>query len=279
MVTKRSNRTLQLKYAFHKHPAIGLGFKLTMQQMTDLRYLLPPTTTTPTPTPTRKSTPAPTLLISIPLQAPAIANVIVPYYCYLLPPTAPATATSYNSYYCYYYYYCYCPLLPPTTHATATVPYYCYLLQLLLLLLAPATATAPYYLLQHLLMLRLLPPTTPSTAATTVCLLLFPTSSLISSSKVNSFNFSIPLPDETPSTPVCRVDETGESTTPFTEAVTSPAVPSEEILPCSPTLILSDKKSQNSEAQSVAKVVEGPSTEEVDVASRGVSSAMSERFF
>ncbi|KAG5628248.1 hypothetical protein H5410_013466 [Solanum commersonii] len=86
----------------------------------------------------------------------------------------------------------------------------------------------------------------------------------------SSFNFSIPPPDETPSTPVCGVGQTVESTTPFTEV---------KILPCSPTLVLFSEKSKNSEAQSVTKAIDGPSTKEVDVASRGVSSAMSERFF
>ncbi|KAG5580775.1 hypothetical protein H5410_051402 [Solanum commersonii] len=59
----------------------------------------------------------------------------------------------------------------------------------------------------------------------------------------SSFNFSIPSPDETHSTPVCGIGETGESTTPLTEVVTYPVVPSEEILPYSPTLVLSDEKS------------------------------------
>ncbi|KAG5632699.1 hypothetical protein H5410_004416 [Solanum commersonii] len=66
----------------------------------------------------------------------------------------------------------------------------------------------------------------------------------------------------------------GESTTPLTEVVTSHVVPSKEILPCPLTLILSSENSQNSEAQSVAKAVDRPSTEEIDVASRGVSSAI-----
>ncbi|KAG5630701.1 hypothetical protein H5410_002418 [Solanum commersonii] len=87
----------------------------------------------------------------------------------------------------------------------------------------------------------------------------------------SSFNFSIPPPDEPLSTPICRVGETSESTTPLTEVMTSPVVPSEEILPCSLTLVLF--------GIIVAKVVDGPSTEEVDMASKGVSSAMSERFF
>ncbi|KAG5620802.1 hypothetical protein H5410_006020 [Solanum commersonii] len=84
----------------------------------------------------------------------------------------------------------------------------------------------------------------------------------------SSFNFSIPPPNESPSTPVYGVGETDKSTTPI--------LPSEEILPCSPTLVLSHDKSQNSEAQSIAKLGDDLSTE---VAFRAVSSIMSERFF
>ncbi|KAH0667681.1 hypothetical protein KY285_028887 [Solanum tuberosum] len=95
----------------------------------------------------------------------------------------------------------------------------------------------------------------------------------------SSINFSIPLPEESPSTPVCTVGETGESITPLTEVVVSPELPFGEILPCSPTLVLSCDKSQNSEAQSVVKPSVEPTTEEVEVASRAVSSIMSERLF
>ncbi|KAH0678954.1 hypothetical protein KY284_020039 [Solanum tuberosum] len=52
-----------------------------------------------------------------------------------------------------------------------------------------------------------------------------------------SFNFSIPPPEKSPSTPVCRVGETGESITPHTEVMASPAVPFEEKFSCSPTLV------------------------------------------
>ncbi|KAG5572141.1 hypothetical protein H5410_061907 [Solanum commersonii] len=83
----------------------------------------------------------------------------------------------------------------------------------------------------------------------------------------SSFNFSIPLPDESHSTPVCGVGEMDESITPLAEVVASPVLSSEENLPYSPTL--------NSEAQ----YVDESSAEEVEVASRGVSSTMSERFF
>ncbi|KAH0717138.1 hypothetical protein KY285_013169 [Solanum tuberosum] len=67
----------------------------------------------------------------------------------------------------------------------------------------------------------------------------------------SSFNFSIPPQDESPSTPVCGVGETDESITSPTEVMASPMLSSEDILACSPTLVLSDEKSQNSKAQSV----------------------------
>ncbi|KAG5632022.1 hypothetical protein H5410_003739 [Solanum commersonii] len=51
------------------------------------------------------------------------------------------------------------------------------------------------------------------------------------------------------STPVCRVGETDESITPYTEVLVSPEINPGEILPCSPTLVLSDKDSQNFDAQ------------------------------
>ncbi|KAG5609885.1 hypothetical protein H5410_021166 [Solanum commersonii] len=46
-----------------------------------------------------------------------------------------------------------------------------------------------------------------------------------------SFNFSIPPPEESLSTPVCRVGETGKSNTLLTKVVMSPALQSEEIVP------------------------------------------------
>ncbi|KAG5581219.1 hypothetical protein H5410_051846 [Solanum commersonii] len=55
----------------------------------------------------------------------------------------------------------------------------------------------------------------------------------------SSFNFSIPSLEESHSTPVYEVGEMGESNTPHTEMVVSPAPPSGEVLPCSPTLVLS----------------------------------------
>ncbi|KAH0705608.1 hypothetical protein KY289_010684 [Solanum tuberosum] len=95
----------------------------------------------------------------------------------------------------------------------------------------------------------------------------------------SSFNFSIPLLEESPSTPVCSAGETGESITHHTEVVASPAPPSGKVLPCLPTLILSGEKSQNLEAQSVAKPSGDLPTEEVEVVSKAVSSTMSERLF
>jgi len=94
-----------------------------------------------------------------------------------------------------------------------------------------------------------------------------------------SFNFSTPFPEESPSTPVCDVGETGESTTPLTEVVASPILLSGEFLPCSPTLVLSGEKSQNSEAQSVVKPSVDPLTKKVEVFSRAVYFTMSERLF
>ncbi|KAG5575738.1 hypothetical protein H5410_055872, partial [Solanum commersonii] len=76
------------------------------------------------------------------------------------------------------------------------------------------------------------------------------------------------LPEQSPSTPVCGVGETGESITPLTEVVVSPTLPTGEILPYSCTLVLSCDKSQNSEAQSVIKPSVDPLTEEVEVLSR-----------
>ncbi|KAK4721191.1 hypothetical protein R3W88_011424 [Solanum pinnatisectum] len=54
-----------------------------------------------------------------------------------------------------------------------------------------------------------------------------------------------------------------------------------EPLPCSPTLVLSGKNSQNSEAQLVVKPATGAPTEELDVVSKlgHVSSGMFERLF
>ncbi|KAG5616619.1 hypothetical protein H5410_016443 [Solanum commersonii] len=93
------------------------------------------------------------------------------------------------------------------------------------------------------------------------------------------FNFFVLLPEESPSTSVCGIGQTDESINPLAKVVASLILSSEEILPCSLTLVLSCDKSQNSKAQSVAKRVDEPSTEEVEVASRVVSSTMYERFF
>ncbi|KAG5571903.1 hypothetical protein H5410_061669 [Solanum commersonii] len=84
-------------------------------------------------------------------------------------------------------------------------------------------------------------------------------------------------PRRVSSTPVCGVGETGESTTLLTEVVVSPALPAGEILPCSPTLVLSCDKSQNLVAQSIVKPSVEPTTKEVEVVSRAVSSTMSEQ--
>ncbi|KAH0730481.1 hypothetical protein KY289_001669 [Solanum tuberosum] len=54
-----------------------------------------------------------------------------------------------------------------------------------------------------------------------------------------------PLKEESSSTPVCGVGETSYSVTPHTEVMASPALHSGEILPYSPTLVLSSEKSQN----------------------------------
>ncbi|KAG5595900.1 hypothetical protein H5410_037132 [Solanum commersonii] len=95
----------------------------------------------------------------------------------------------------------------------------------------------------------------------------------------SSFNLSIPLPEESLSAPVCGAGEMGESITPHTKIVASPAPPSREVLPCSPTLVLFGEKSQNSEAQSVVKPSGDLPTEEVEVYSTPVSSTMSEQLF
>ncbi|KAG5581746.1 hypothetical protein H5410_052373 [Solanum commersonii] len=94
-----------------------------------------------------------------------------------------------------------------------------------------------------------------------------------------SFNFSTLSPEESLLTPVCGVGETGESITPYIEVVASHTLPYGEILPCSPPLVLSGEKSQNSEVQSVIKPSTDPSSEKLEVLSRGVSSTMSERLF
>ncbi|KAG5584699.1 hypothetical protein H5410_045133, partial [Solanum commersonii] len=77
----------------------------------------------------------------------------------------------------------------------------------------------------------------------------------------SSFNFSIPPPEESPSTPVCVIGETGQSNTPLTEVVMSHTLKSGEILPFSPTLVLSVVKPS----------LETP-TEGLEVGSRVVSS-------
>ncbi|KAG5579769.1 hypothetical protein H5410_050396 [Solanum commersonii] len=70
---------------------------------------------------------------------------------------------------------------------------------------------------------------------------------------LSSSNFFVLTPKESTLTPVCGVGEMDESTTPPTEVIVSPVLPSEDILACSPTLVLSGEKSQNSDTQSVTK--------------------------
>ncbi|KAG5605579.1 hypothetical protein H5410_027071 [Solanum commersonii] len=65
------------------------------------------------------------------------------------------------------------------------------------------------------------------------------------------FNFSIPPPEGSPSTPVCGVGETDEFITLHTDVLESPISNPIEILPCSPMIILLGKDSQNFEAQRV----------------------------
>uniref|UniRef100_M1DYC5 Uncharacterized protein n=1 Tax=Solanum tuberosum TaxID=4113 RepID=M1DYC5_SOLTU len=69
----------------------------------------------------------------------------------------------------------------------------------------------------------------------------------------SSFDFSIPILEDSPSTPVCGAGEMDESFSPQTEITASLVPSSDEVLVCSPTLVFSGDKSQNSEAQSVAK--------------------------
>ncbi|KAG5620861.1 hypothetical protein H5410_006079, partial [Solanum commersonii] len=93
----------------------------------------------------------------------------------------------------------------------------------------------------------------------------------------SSFNFSILHPDESPSTPICGVSEMDESITPLTEVMASYMFPSEDILACSPTLVLSGEKSQNLKAQYVAKPSVKPLSKEIEVGSMAISSTMFER--
>ncbi|KAG5607068.1 hypothetical protein H5410_028560, partial [Solanum commersonii] len=84
---------------------------------------------------------------------------------------------------------------------------------------------------------------------------------------------------ESPSTPICGSGETDESITPHIEVVASPVPQSREDLPCSPMLVLSGEKSQNSEVQSIVKPSGDLPAKEVKVVSRVVSSTMSKRLF
>ncbi|KAG5579388.1 hypothetical protein H5410_050015 [Solanum commersonii] len=93
----------------------------------------------------------------------------------------------------------------------------------------------------------------------------------------SSFNFSIPPPEKSSSIPVSRVGETAEFFTPHTEVVTSPVLNSGEIFPCSPTLVLFGKESQNFEAQSIMKSTLEKPFKDLEIVSKVVSSTMSER--
>ncbi|KAH0665458.1 hypothetical protein KY290_027691 [Solanum tuberosum] len=95
----------------------------------------------------------------------------------------------------------------------------------------------------------------------------------------SSFNFSVPPPKESPFTPVCGVGEMDESISPVGDILVSPIRPSENLLGCSPTLVLSGDKSPNSEAQSVTKPNQGLFTEETNIGSLEVSPTISERVF
>ncbi|KAH0761721.1 hypothetical protein KY290_017794 [Solanum tuberosum] len=95
----------------------------------------------------------------------------------------------------------------------------------------------------------------------------------------SSFDFSIPILEDSPSTPVCGAGEMDESFSPQTEITASLVPSSDEVLVCSPTLVFSGDKSQNSEAQSVAKPSAELLSEETEVESLAVSSTISERLF
>ncbi|KAG5616686.1 hypothetical protein H5410_016510 [Solanum commersonii] len=95
----------------------------------------------------------------------------------------------------------------------------------------------------------------------------------------SSFNFSVSPPEESPSTPVCGVGEMDESVILLADILASPIFHSENIVVCSPTLVLSGDNSQNLKAQSVEKHNVGLPSEEIDVGSMAVSSAMFERLF
>ncbi|KAG5572405.1 hypothetical protein H5410_062171 [Solanum commersonii] len=78
---------------------------------------------------------------------------------------------------------------------------------------------------------------------------------------------------------VCGVGEMDESISPAADILVCPVLHSENMLVCSPTLVLSSDKSPNSEAQSVSKPNEGLPKEEIDIGSMVVSSTISERLF
>ncbi|KAH0650083.1 hypothetical protein KY284_029995 [Solanum tuberosum] len=79
--------------------------------------------------------------------------------------------------------------------------------------------------------------------------------------------------------PVYGVGEMDESITPSVDILAFSVLYSENILVCSPTLVLSGNKSQNSEVQSVAKLNVGLPSEEIDIGYMAVSSTISERLF
>ncbi|KAG5581470.1 hypothetical protein H5410_052097 [Solanum commersonii] len=95
----------------------------------------------------------------------------------------------------------------------------------------------------------------------------------------DSFNFSVPPLEESLSTPVYGVREIDKSISLAADIFVSPVLHSENMLVCSPTLVLSSDKSPNSEARSVAKHNEGLFTKETNIGSLEVSSTISERVF
>ncbi|KAH0636473.1 hypothetical protein KY289_036388 [Solanum tuberosum] len=93
------------------------------------------------------------------------------------------------------------------------------------------------------------------------------------------FNFSVPPPEESPSTPVCGAGEMVEPISPPADILVSPVLHSGNTLVCSPTLVLSSEKFPILEAQSVVKPNEGPFSKETNIGSMGMSSTISERAF
>ncbi|KAH0705918.1 hypothetical protein KY289_010994 [Solanum tuberosum] len=70
-----------------------------------------------------------------------------------------------------------------------------------------------------------------------------------------------------------------ESVTPQAKVVSSHISPSDKVLVCTPTLVLSGDKSQKSEAQSVTKPGAELFSEEIEVGSMVVLSTISKKLF